>query len=163
MLDSVGGSGYPWRHGYRTQRDAGTAGGRPLIFDMARQLGLPEIIDKHLGRHGNHQGWAMRGWLAATWIAYILSEGDHRKSAVEDWARRRQLLLGDLTGETVREANSTMIGWGACSSSSETLRSGARSSRISGGKRSLPTNWMWSGCAWIARPASATTRQPRAG
>ncbi|MGB5042507.1 MAG: IS1634 family transposase [Nitrospira sp.] len=75
----------------------------PLIFAMARQLGLPEIIDKHLGRHGNHQGLGY-GWLAATWIAYILSEGDHRKSAVEDWASRRQMLLGDLTGETVREA-----------------------------------------------------------
>jgi transposase len=43
------------------------------------------------------------GWLVTTWIAYILAEGDHRKSAVEGWGRKRRMLLGMLTGETVGE------------------------------------------------------------
>ena len=74
----------------------------PLIFAIAGQLGLAEILEKHLGRHGNHDGLGY-GWLATSWIAYILAEGDHRKSAVEDWSRKRRMLLSTLTGQTVSE------------------------------------------------------------
>src|SRR3954465_2325001 len=47
----------------------------------------PEILDKHLGQHHLHEGLS-NGDLAVGWLAYILSESDHRKSAVQAWANR---------------------------------------------------------------------------
>jgi transposase len=73
----------------------------PVIFAMAQRLGLAEVLDRHLGRHGNQRGLSY-GWLLTTWIAYILSEGDHRKSAVEAWSRARPRLLASLTGQPIR-------------------------------------------------------------
>ncbi len=74
----------------------------PVIFGMARRLGLAAVLDKHLGRHGNHRGLSY-GWLATTWIAYILAEGDHRKSAVEGWSQTHRGLLTLLTRQEIRE------------------------------------------------------------
>ena len=74
----------------------------PVIFGMARKLGLPEVLDEALGRHGNQEGLSY-GWLATIWLAYMLAEGDHRKSVVEEWAQRKKVLLSMLTGQTVRD------------------------------------------------------------
>jgi transposase len=57
----------------------------PLLLGMMRRMKIAEIIDKHLGEHHLHQGLS-KGNLALGWIAYILSESDHRKSAVQEWA-----------------------------------------------------------------------------
>ena len=55
----------------------------PLLLGMMRRLKIAEIIDKHLGEHHLHQGLS-KGNLALGWIAYILSESDHRKFAVQE-------------------------------------------------------------------------------
>src|SRR4051794_24296596 len=57
----------------------------PLLLGMMRRMKIAEILDKHLGEHHLHQGLS-KGNLALGWIAYILSESDHRKSAVQAWA-----------------------------------------------------------------------------
>jgi len=41
-------------------------------------LGLPDVFDRHLGRHGLHQGLSW-GWIASIWLAHILTQSDHRK------------------------------------------------------------------------------------
>lgn len=74
----------------------------PLLIGLAQQLGLPEIMDKHMGRHGHHQGLS-NGWLATVWLAYILSEGDHRKYSVEDWAEKHKRTLEQLVGQPIRQ------------------------------------------------------------
>jgi transposase len=74
----------------------------PLLIGLAQRLRLPEILDKHLGNHGNHQGLS-NGWLATVWIAYILSEGDHRKYSVEDWAEKHRHTLEKLIGQPIRQ------------------------------------------------------------
>lgn len=74
----------------------------PFLIGLAEQLRLPEIIDEHLGNHGNHQGLS-NGWLATVWIAYILSEGDHRKYSVEDWAEKHKHTLEQLVGQPIRQ------------------------------------------------------------
>jgi transposase len=73
----------------------------PLLWGVLQQLGLPELLERHLGSHHLHQGLA-NGTLAATWIAYILSEADHCKVSVEDWAKRHQHLLETLLQQPVR-------------------------------------------------------------
>jgi transposase len=57
----------------------------PLLLGMMRRMRIAETLDKHLGHHHLHQGLS-NGNLAVGWLAYILSESDHRKSAVQTWA-----------------------------------------------------------------------------
>lgn len=75
----------------------------PVVFAVARQLGLPEILDEALGGHGNQRGLSY-GWLATSWLAYMLVEGDHRKSVVEAWGQQRRGLLELLTGQAIRDS-----------------------------------------------------------
>ena len=74
----------------------------PLIIGVAKRLNLPAILNRHLNTHGLHQG-LHNGWLAVVWIAYILSEGDHRKSAVEGWAKDIAHTLEQMLGQPIRE------------------------------------------------------------
>ena len=74
----------------------------PLLIGLMQQLHMPEIIDKHIGNHGHHQGLS-NGWLATVWIAFILSEGDHRKYSVNDWAEKHQNTLQHLLGQPIRQ------------------------------------------------------------
>jgi transposase len=73
----------------------------PLLIGLAQKLHLPEVLDCHLGNHGNHQGLS-NGWLATVWLAYILSESDHRKSSVEEWAWQHRQMLERLLGQPIR-------------------------------------------------------------
>ena len=59
----------------------------PLLLGMMRRMKIAETLDKHLGHHHLHEGLS-NGHLAVGWLAYILSESDHRKSAVQNWATR---------------------------------------------------------------------------
>ncbi len=83
----------------------------PLLIGMEQRLQLPELLDRHLGRHGLHQGLS-NGVLATVWLAYIMSEGDHRKSKVQDWAERHRQTLERLLGEPIRsvEFNDDRLG-----------------------------------------------------
>jgi transposase len=74
----------------------------PVIIGMGRQLGLDTILNHHLGTHGLQQGMD-NGQLALGWLGYILSQGDHRKSAVQEWANDNAQMLGKLLGRPIRE------------------------------------------------------------
>ena len=50
----------------------------PLLLEIMKQLGLPEIIDRRLKRHGLHQGLSW-GWIATIWLAYMLTTRGHGK------------------------------------------------------------------------------------
>ncbi|MCP3885400.1 MAG: hypothetical protein GY700_07975, partial [Propionibacteriaceae bacterium] len=43
------------------------------------------------------------GWTTTIWLAYILSEGDHRKVAVRQYIKHLPLTLGRLTGQLISE------------------------------------------------------------
>lgn len=73
----------------------------PLLIGMMQQLKIAEVVDKHLPRHHLHQG-VSSGTLAVGWMAYILSEADHRKSAVGDWANGLEHTLPVLLGQPLR-------------------------------------------------------------
>ena len=73
----------------------------PLLIGLAQTLHLPEVLDRHLGHHGNHQGLS-NGWLATVWLASILSESDHRKSSVEEWAGQHRQTPERLLGQPIR-------------------------------------------------------------
>jgi transposase len=73
----------------------------PLLLGVIEQLGLPDILQRHLGTHHHHQGLG-NGTLAATWIAFILSEANHCKVSVQDWALRHQQTLTTLLKQDLR-------------------------------------------------------------
>lgn len=78
----------------------------PLLIGLMQRWGLPEVLDHHLGQHGLHQGLSS-GWLATVWLAYILSEGDHRKASVQDWVDRHHRTLECLLAQPLRPTEFT--------------------------------------------------------
>jgi transposase len=73
----------------------------PLLLGVVQQLGLPEILEKHLGSHHLHQGLS-NGWLASGWLAFILSEANHCKASVQGWAQRHHHTLQTILGQPLR-------------------------------------------------------------
>src|SRR2546427_8904163 len=71
-----------------------------LLIGQMVKMGLPEVLDRHIPRH-----WRQRriswGWTAVIWLAYILTEGDHRKVSVETYLKGMQHTLSHLTAQVV--------------------------------------------------------------
>ncbi len=78
----------------------------PLLLGMMIKLGMPSILDRHLGNHGHQKGLS-NGWVATIWLAYILSEGKHTKVHVQEWVMSRIHLLEQLTGQELRPEDFT--------------------------------------------------------
>lgn len=64
----------------------------PLLLAVIKQIGIIDIFNERLGQHGNWEGVAI-GYVIAVWLAYILSEGDHRKSYLQEWVAEREHTL----------------------------------------------------------------------
>lgn len=54
----------------------------PLLISQQQAMGLAEIINDLAPCHGNRKGLSL-GELIIGWLAFILSEADHRLSYVE--------------------------------------------------------------------------------
>ena len=71
-----------------------------LLIGQMVKMGLVEVLDRHLPRH-----WKQRrvswGWTAVIWLAYILTEGDHRKVSVEAYITGMHHTLSHLTGQRI--------------------------------------------------------------
>ncbi|MDU9049268.1 MAG: IS1634 family transposase [Candidatus Electrothrix sp. Rat3] len=76
----------------------------PLLIGTMTQIGLVEILDSHTPTHWKQRALSW-GWTAVIWLSYILSEGDHRKSSVEQYISRMQDTLENLTGQKICEAD----------------------------------------------------------
>lgn len=78
----------------------------PLLIGVMQQMGLPQILDRHIPYH-----WKQRelswGCTAVIWLAYILTEGDHRKSSVEAYIKGMKHTLKEVLGQAVSEADFT--------------------------------------------------------
>src|ERR1700758_1186183 len=64
------------------------------------KMGLPEVLDRHIPRHWTQRGISW-GWTAVMWLAYIVTEGDHRKVSVETYVKGMQHTLSRLTAQVV--------------------------------------------------------------
>jgi transposase len=72
-----------------------------LLVSFLIKLQIPETVDRIIPPHPLHQGLS-NGWLITVWLAYILSQGDHRKSPVQAWVNRLWSTLETLIGQTIR-------------------------------------------------------------
>jgi len=71
-----------------------------LLIGQMVKMGLPEVLDRHIPRHWTQRGLSW-GWTAVIWLAYILTEGDHRKVSVEIYLKSMHHTLGRLTAQVV--------------------------------------------------------------
>lgn len=71
-----------------------------LLIGQMVKMGLPEILDRHIPRRWNQRRMSW-GWTAVIWLAYILTEGDHRKVSVEDYIEGMKNTLSKLTDQAV--------------------------------------------------------------
>src|SRR3970282_1167455 len=78
----------------------------PLLLAVRLQLGLPDIFDHHMGRHGLHQGLSW-GWIASIWLAHLLTKSNHRKQPVQTWVKQAHETIEKITGQKVRELDFT--------------------------------------------------------
>src|SRR5712691_9723921 len=71
-----------------------------LLIGQMVTMGFVEVLDRPLPRH-----WKQRqrswGWTAVIWLAYILTEGDHRKVSVETYLKGMQHTLRHLTAQVI--------------------------------------------------------------
>jgi transposase len=56
----------------------------PLLLAQMDNMNIAALLDKHFPMHGNWQGLSL-GQIVLVWLAYILSEGDHRLNSVQGW------------------------------------------------------------------------------
>lgn len=56
----------------------------PLLLAQMDKMNIAALLDKHFPMHGNWQGLSL-GQIVVVWLAYILSEGDHRLNSVQGW------------------------------------------------------------------------------
>ena len=77
-----------------------------LLLEIMIRLGLPDLLDRYLGRHGLHQGLSW-GWIASIWLAHILTQSDHRKKPVQSWVKQAHETIERITGQQVRELDFT--------------------------------------------------------
>ena len=73
----------------------------PVLLTAATRLGLTELVDQHFKPHGNWQGLSP-GRVLTGWLAYILSEGDHRLNQAQDWVSGRWHVLQPVLGAELR-------------------------------------------------------------
>jgi len=79
----------------------------PILLTQMQRMGLPALINRHFPTHGNWQGLAP-GQVLAVWLAYLLSQGDHRLSHVQAWVRGRRHTLSHALSPMRAEAISAL-------------------------------------------------------
>ena len=71
-----------------------------LLIGQMVTMGLPEVLDRHIPRHWTQRGLSW-GWTAVIGLAYILTEGDHRKVSVETYLKGMHHTLSRLTAQGI--------------------------------------------------------------
>ena len=70
----------------------------PAIIAHLKKMRVAELLDNHFPPNGNWQGLSLGG-TTVVWLAFILSEGDHRLSRVEPWVKAHQRTLSRCLGQ----------------------------------------------------------------
>jgi len=71
-----------------------------LLIGQMVKMGFVAVLDRHIPRHWKQRGLSW-GWTAVLWLAYIRTEGDHRKVSVEAYIKSMKHTLGQLSGQDV--------------------------------------------------------------
>jgi transposase len=72
----------------------------PAIIAHLKKMRVAELLDNHFPTNGNWQGLSLGG-TTVVWLAFILSEGDHRLYRVEQWVKAHRHTLSRCIGGKV--------------------------------------------------------------
>ena len=79
----------------------------PVIVEWLKQMEIAKCIDQKLKEpHGNHKGLSY-GQLSVLLLTYIITQSDHRLSAVEPWVQTHRTILELTTGWSIGEKDTT--------------------------------------------------------
>lgn len=73
----------------------------PLLLAQLDRMQVAQLLDECFPTHGNWKGVSL-GQVVSVWLAFILSEANHRMSHVEPWAATRLQTLSACLGTEVR-------------------------------------------------------------
>src|ERR671922_2235385 len=82
----------------------------PAIIAHLKTMRVAELLDNHFPTNGNWEGLSL-GWTTVVWLAFILSEGDHRLYRVEPWGKEHLGTLRQCINRRSDHVTSPMIGW----------------------------------------------------
>src|SRR5262245_21202028 len=71
-----------------------------LLIGQMVTMGFPEVLDRHIPRHWTQRGLSW-GWTAVIWLAYIVTEGDHRKVSMETYSKGMHHTLSHLSAQRI--------------------------------------------------------------
>src|SRR5919198_4684662 len=72
----------------------------PAIIAHLKKMRVADFLDNHFPSHGNWQGLSLGG-TTIVWLAFLLSEGDHRLYRVEPWVKAHRRTLSRCLGRQV--------------------------------------------------------------
>lgn len=78
----------------------------PLLLAQMDRMGITALLDEHFPAHGNWQGLSL-GQIVPVWLAFILSEANHRLSHLQPWTEQRLQTLRALVGDDLRALDFT--------------------------------------------------------
>src|SRR5712691_92462 len=73
----------------------------PLLLAQIERMQVTKLLDECCPTHGNWEGLSL-GQVVSVWLAFILSEANHRMSHVEPWAERHLQTLSTCLGTAAR-------------------------------------------------------------
>ncbi len=82
----------------------------PAILAPLQKMGVAELVDQHFPTNGNWQGLSL-GWTTVVWLAFLLSEGDHRLARVEPWGNAHPCTLRGGIARKVRPRDRAEDRW----------------------------------------------------
>jgi len=74
----------------------------PVLINVVIKAGIQDAIDKQIPVQKNQRELSW-GRTAVIWLAYILTTGDHRKVAVEEYVKAMKATLSQLMGMPISE------------------------------------------------------------
>lgn len=64
----------------------------PILLAQLKRMEVARLLDEHVPTNGNREGVSL-GEMIVGWLAFIISEANHRLSHVEPWAAQRLATL----------------------------------------------------------------------
>jgi len=73
----------------------------PVIIAKLERMKVQELVGQHFVPHGNWRGCGV-GQVVLVWLTYILTEGDHRLSHLQEWVKGREKTLSACLKTEIR-------------------------------------------------------------
>src|SRR5882762_10110943 len=73
----------------------------PVLMAKLERMKVSELAEAHFEAHGNWRGSNV-GQVVQVWLTYILTEGDHRLSHVQEWVKNREKTLSACLKSEIR-------------------------------------------------------------